>query len=81
MENLVNCIELDDGITYAIIDEIEVENEYYVYLVNIKNEEDFCIRKKTSIQNQEAFIQINESEFEKALLSLTKKHQNMLENE
>lgn len=81
MENLVNCIELDDGNTYAIIDEIEVENEYYVYLVNIKNEEDFCIRKKTSIQNQEAFIQINESEFEKALLSLTKKHQNMLENE
>lgn len=81
MENLVNCIELEDGITYAIIDEMEIENERYVYLVNVSKEEDFCIRKKISIQNQEALIEINENEFDKALLSFTKKHQNMLENE
>lgn len=79
MENLVNCIELEDGVTYAMIDEIDIENNTYVYLVNIKEEEDFCIRKKAIIDNKEFLVGITEKEFDVAMLSFSKKHQNMLE--
>ena len=36
---------LEDGKQYAIIDEITENNNTYVYLSNISDETDFCIRK------------------------------------
>lgn len=71
----VEKVTLSDGITYVIVDEIIENNINYVYLVNEKDEKDFCIRKSVIEEGEEFFIGLNSDvEFEKALLYFTKKN-------
>jgi hypothetical protein len=72
----VKCIKLEDGITYMVLDEIDNKEITYVYLSNIEDEEDFCIRKVDNMKNSELLIGLDsDEEFDKALLLYTKKNQ------
>ena len=64
----IEKITLDDGITYAIVDEKIYDGTKYVYLVDRNNELNFCIRK-TEIENgKEYLINLDDrKEFELAL--------------
>lgn len=64
----IETITLDDGITYAIVDEKIYDGTKYVYLVDRNNELNFCIRK-TEIENgKEYLINLDDrKEFELAL--------------
>lgn len=63
-------VTLEDGITYAIV----MEKENYLYLANIDNAEDFCIRKNVLRDGKEYIETLdNEQEFQKALALFTKK--------
>lgn len=65
-------IELEDGLEYIITDKIE----NYLYLNNIKNHEDFCIRKEIIENNEEYIVGLeNEEELKKALNLFEKKYQ------
>ena len=46
-------IPLEDNENYAVIDKIETEGGFYVYLSNINDNEDICIRKEVTKQNAE----------------------------
>lgn len=39
-------VTLEDGIEYLVIDKIEKDDFYYVYLMNKDDKEDFCVRKE-----------------------------------
>lgn len=71
----IEVIKLEDEKEYAVVDEIEDNSNTYVYLTNIEDPEDFCIRKKV-LENAEEFLVglENDNEFEQALLYFTKKH-------
>ena len=60
----VDTVKLEDGKTYMIIE----EKEGYVYLANVENPKEFCIKKQT-IENGETFLNPIEDfhEFETAL--------------
>lgn len=71
----IEKVTLSDGITYIIVDEIEINNNKYVYLTNENNEKDFCIRKSILENDEEIFIGLDdEDEFNKALLYFVKKN-------
>ncbi len=80
MEENINCITLEDGLTYAVVDEIKINNITYVYLSNINNSEDFCIRK-IIIENNKEYLQglNNKEEFEKAILTFSQKYKEELQ--
>ena len=60
----VETVKLDDGKTYMIIR----ENETYVYLANVDNPKDFCIRKKIKENGENYLGPIDDyEEFKKAL--------------
>ena len=59
-------ITLEDGIKYFITKEIKKDNVIYVYLTNIKDVTDFCIRKTN--ESKEMLNPLdNEEEFDMAL--------------
>ena len=71
MKNNIEAVILDDGITYVIVDTID----NYVYLANINDEKDFCIRKIVNENNEELLQGLeNEKEFNNALLKFTNKN-------
>ncbi len=59
-------IGLEDNIKYFITKEIQCENTVYVYLTNINDVNDFCIRK-TDEKKEYLNPLDNEEEFKKAL--------------
>ncbi len=70
------CVVLEDGLEYIVIDEIDNDNRVtYVYLVNVNDEKDFCIRKVDDNVNPDLLVGLDSNmEFDKALLIFTKKH-------
>lgn len=71
----VEKVTLSDGITYIIIDEIEIDSKKYVYLTNENDEKDFCIRKSEIENSEEFFVGLDsDEEFDKALLYFAKKN-------
>ena len=59
-------ITLEDGKRYYISKEIEKNNVIYVYLTNLEDVTDFCIRKKD--ETKENLIGLdNEEELKKAI--------------
>ncbi len=69
------CVKLEDGLEYAVIDEIDHEDNTYVYLVNYEDETDFCIRKVENSVNEKLLQGLDSNEeFDKALLLFTVKH-------
>ena len=65
-------IVLEDGIKYIITDTIN----NYLYLNNINNIEDFCIRKRIFIDGESYISGLdNDEEFDKALELFEEKYQ------
>lgn len=81
MTEVTNIVTLEDGIEYAVIDEIEHNDKRYIYLVNINDYKDFCIRK-IIIENNEQFIVglDDDKEFDLALMLFTKNHKEEIGN-
>ena len=64
----VDVIKLEDGIEYAVVQKIEKEGNTYLYLTNVDDEKDFCIRKLIMQDGEEAIIGLDDDkEFDKAL--------------
>lgn len=71
MEEL-KTLKLEDGIEYLVIDEIKNDNVTYLYLSNIQDEEDFCIRKKI---DEDTLIGLkDDKEFDFALMLYMKRN-------
>ncbi|MBQ9011047.1 MAG: hypothetical protein IJ093_00145 [Bacilli bacterium] len=68
MEETIKIVTLDNNLDYSILDEISLNSDTYVYLANIEDETDFCIRK-VKIEAGEKFLVglDNDQEFDKAL--------------
>ena len=61
-------IVLENGCEYVAIDKIKKDNVDYIYLVNSKDDEDFCIRKQIIQDNKNYLVGLdNDLEFEMAL--------------
>lgn len=71
----IKTVELEDGSTYIITDEIEVGEKKYLYLTNILDAEDFCIRKYIVESGEEYLSGLdNKQEFDLALKYFLEKH-------
>ena len=69
----INTVVLEDNIRYFILKEIENEENRYVYLVNVDDAEDFCIRKIKEENGKEFLVGLDsEAEFEKLVLIFAK---------
>lgn len=80
MKESINTITLEDGIVYAVIEEIESKDTRYVFLSNIDDNEDFCIRKVIKEDNEEILVGLdNDEEFDLALMLFSKNHKEELE--
>lgn len=76
-EKEFNVITLEDNIEYTEIDKIEYNNNIYVFLSNLENPEDFCIRKLINKNNEEYIIGLeSQQEFDEVLSLFTKKYSN-----
>ena len=75
----MKCITLEDGLEYMVLDEIDCDDSTYVYLTNVSDEEDFCIRKVNNKVNSALLIGLDsDNEFDKALLLFNQKHHDKL---
>jgi hypothetical protein len=75
----IKSIKLEDGIEYMVLDEIDLDNNTYVYLTNVDDEEDFCIRKVDNTKNDSMLVGLDtDNEFDKALLLFSKKYQDIV---
>lgn len=75
MDETINAITLEDGIQYAIIEEEIINNTKYVFLSNIDDSEDFCIRKVINENNEDFLVGLDDdSEFDLALMHFAKNH-------
>ena len=64
----VDVIRLEDGIEYAIIQKLEKDGNTYLYLTNVDDDKDFCIRKLIIQDGEEVIIGLDDDiEFDKAL--------------
>lgn len=77
MEKEYDVIKLEDGKEYIVIDEITENNNTYIYLTNVEDPQDFCIRKAINESNEKYLIGLSSNEeFDQALLYFTKKNNN-----
>ena len=69
----INTVVLEDNIRYAILKEIEKDGNTYVYLTNMEDAEDFCIRKVNIEDGKRYLVGLDsDEEFELVLLSFAK---------
>ena len=62
-------VTLENGVSYVVVDKIEHNGSFYIYLANKNNEEDIAIRKEI-IENGEEHYLVglnNDEEFNTAL--------------
>ena len=79
MEEEIEIITLEDGIDYMVLEEIPSGNVMYVYLANIDDEKQTCIRKVTKENGKEILNGLDsKEELDKALLLFAKKHREEL---
>ena len=75
MEEEIEVVTLENGLDYMVIDEIPNGSVTYVYLANVDDEKDTCIRKVTKVDGEDIINGLDSSEeFDKALLIFAKKH-------
>jgi len=58
----VNVITLENGKDYLIVEALEVNNNRYLFLVNEDDEQDSCIRKVITENNEEYLIKLDDKE-------------------
>lgn len=74
MKKEYDVVVLEDGLEYAVIDEITKNGNTYVYLVNVQDEEDFCIRKVVENDTEKFLVGLSSNEeFDEALLYFVNK--------
>ena len=74
-EKEYNVITLENNVEYTEIDKINYNNNTYIYLSNIDNPEDFCIRKIVKENDEEYIVGINSNkEIDKVLELFMKKY-------
>lgn len=70
----MKSIVLENNIEYLIYDTEIIDNIEYTLFVNRNDNTDICFRKTTIENNEKFYIGLNdEKEFEKVLLTFTKK--------
>lgn len=75
MVDNINVITLEDDIEYAIIEEIIHDDKKYVFLTNVNDYEDFCIRKVIIDGNEQFLVGLDDDvEFDLALMLFAKNH-------
>ncbi len=67
---------LEDGKEYLIVGNCKYKNKTYIYLTNMHDKDDFCIRK---LEDEYLIDLEDEDEFKKALLLFTRKYQDAFE--
>ena len=76
-EKECNVIKLDDNIEYTEIAKIEYNNNTYIFLSDLENPENFCIRKLIKENNEEYIIGLDsKEEFDNVLNLFTQKYTN-----
>lgn len=76
-EKECNVIILEDNIEYTEVDKIEYNNNTYIFLSNLENPENFCIRKLIKENNEEYIVGIDsKEEFDNVLNLFTQKYTN-----
>lgn len=77
MTEEINIVVLEDGLEYAVIDEIKHNDNKYIYLTNVNDVEDFCIRKIIVEETQKFIVGLDDDkEFDLALMLFAKNHKN-----
>lgn len=70
-----SIIQLENGKTYVVVDKIEKLDIAYVYLANIENQKDFCVRKEITDNNEVYLTGLdNSQEFDEAMNLFIKKN-------
>ena len=76
-EKEFEIITLEDNLDYAEIDKFNYNNNTYVFLSEVNNPENFCIRKIKRENNEELIIGLeNKEEFDTILKLFTEKYTN-----
>lgn len=70
-----SVIKLEDGNDYVVVDKIDLQDKSYVFLTNVKDMEDFCVRKEIE-ENKEVFLVglDTELEYEEAMKLFVEKN-------
>lgn len=61
-------VKLENGINYLILNEQVIDDDKYLYLVNVNDEDDFAIRKEEG----EDLVGLTEEEFDKVIKYIIK---------
>ena len=70
-------VVLENQVKYDVIDKIEYNGIYFVYLSNPEDIQDFCCRKEREENDQTFLVGLsNQEEANLALELFTKKHEN-----
>ena len=76
-EKEYNVVTLEDDIEYNEVDKIEYNNNTYVFLSDLENPENFCIRKLITENDEEYIIGLDsDEEFNNVLNLFTQKYTN-----
>ena len=76
-EKEYNVVTLEDDIEYTEVDKIEYNNNTYVFLSDLENPENFCIRKLITENDEEYIIGLDsDEEFNNVLNLFTQKYTN-----
>lgn len=76
-EKECNVVTLEDNVEYTEVDKIEYNNNTYVFLSNLDNPENFCIRKLIKENDEEYIIGLDtKEEFNNVLNLFTQKYTN-----
>ena len=73
-----SCITLENDKEYCVIDKIKTDDKFFVYLSNVNDPEDFCVRKEI-IEDEKTFLVglDNKEEANYALELFAKKNSNL----
>lgn len=56
----LETVILDDGIEYAIIKELKINNILYTLFANVNNSEDICYRKTVNENGEEYYVGLDD---------------------
>ncbi len=63
-----NVVVLENGIEYAEVEKIKHNENTYLFLVNLKNDDDFCIRKLIKENGKDMLVGLDgKAEFDEIL--------------
>ena len=72
-----SILELENNEKYAVIDKIPTEDGNYIYLSNIKDPNDFCVRKEIKKEEKIYLIGLKDEEEVDRALNLFQEKQNV----